>query len=148
MRTVAEHDCDRCSEENLEVQPGRPGVGISQIQAHHVVEFDATSPFYLPQSRNSGPGFQHPAPMPNVVCLYFVCDGRTWPHQRHVAFQHINELGQLVKTGSSQESTDPSDPGVSGQFVDALTIAVSRMTLRATGYQLLDIFFVNEWHRC
>src|SRR5580692_12277802 len=57
VRAVAENDCDRSAEQNLEVHPGRPGFGVSQIQTNHVIELNAAASVHLPQSRNSRLGF-------------------------------------------------------------------------------------------
>src|ERR1700674_221872 len=81
--------------------------------------------------------------MPNVVCLYFICDGGTRPDQRHVTFEDIDKLRQLVKAGPSQEGANAGDSGVSCQFVNALAVAVPWMALRAASDQLLDVCFVN-----
>ena len=70
--------------------PGHPRQ--QEIQANHVIELDAAAPVYLPQSRDSRLGFEHPPSMPNVVCFYFIGDGGTRSNQGHLALEHINEL--------------------------------------------------------
>src|SRR5579863_9915674 len=81
--------------------------------------------------------------MPNVVSLDFVGDRRTWSDQRHLAFEHIDKLRQLVKAAAAQETADTSDSRVLGQFINAVAIAVPRLALRVARDQLLDVGFVS-----
>src|SRR4051794_18033805 len=37
---------------------------------------------------------------------------RSWPHQRHVAFEHIPQLRQFIETCVAQKSADPSQPRI------------------------------------
>src|SRR5208282_2248247 len=48
VRPVAEHHCDWGTHQDLQIHPGRPSFGISQIEANHVVELNATASVHLP----------------------------------------------------------------------------------------------------
>ena len=56
-------------------------------------------PFTCHKSRNARLGFEHPAPMPDVVGLYFIGDGRTRSNQGHLTFENIDKLRQFVQAG-------------------------------------------------
>src|SRR5580704_2984962 len=45
---VAEHDCNRGTHQNLQIHPRRPGFGVAQVKANHIVELDATASVHLP----------------------------------------------------------------------------------------------------
>jgi len=41
------------AQENLDVKPRRPGFGIPEIEADHLIELDPGSTIHLPQPRNA-----------------------------------------------------------------------------------------------
>jgi hypothetical protein len=54
--------------------------------------------------------------MPDVVFGDLSRQGRARADQAHLAPKHVPELRQLVQRRSPQETADPRDPGVVGEF--------------------------------
>src|SRR5947209_694369 len=90
---VAREYSSRRNQENLEVQPQRPILGVVQIQADHIVEAGPAAAADLPQAGDARLHLQNPAPVPQVVSLKLVGDGRTRSDQRHFTLENVDELG-------------------------------------------------------
>ena len=78
--------------------------------------------------------------MPHVVMLNLVGEGRARADERHVPHQDIQELGQLIETGSAQETADGGDARIGGEFVGDLAVRDLTATI---GYEALYIFPVD-----
>src|SRR2546427_7959169 len=71
-------------EEDLDIGPERARPGVSEVEAHHLVEGRAATPAHLPESCDPRLGLQDPAAMPRPVLLELVLKWRPWSDQRHV----------------------------------------------------------------
>ena len=60
---------------------------------------------------------------------------RPWPHQRHVAFQHVDQLRQLVNSRAAEKPADGGDPVVAGGGPDR----ARRFRIDAHGTQFQDL---------
>src|ERR1035437_11037407 len=60
--------------------------------------------------------------MPHLVTLNFVGERRPRADERHVSYQDIQELRQLIETGSTQEPSDGCDARISDQLVGGLAL--------------------------
>src|ERR1700730_11564945 len=143
IRTLAHEDGARCTHEDFDVEPGRPRLGVSQIQPDHFIEFEAASAVNLPQPSDSWLDFQYPATVPRLVSHYFVGNCRARADQRHVPFEHIQKLRQFIEAGSPQQPPRSRHPLIISKLVYSLNIPVRRFTLRLAGYQFRHIFSVN-----
>ena len=65
----------------------------------------------LPGARQSGRHVQSPV-LPRGASCRFLAD--QWPraHKRHLPFEHVPNLGQLVEVGAPQEPPHPRDPRI------------------------------------
>src|ERR1017187_10345310 len=133
----------RREHEDLGIKPGRPRRCVSQVQPDHVVELDAASAGNLPQPRNSGFDFQYPATVPRLVGCQFIWDWRTGADERHLSFENIQELRQLVEASLTQELPDSSHSRVVRELVYSLAFAGRSFTLPLAGNQLQCMLFVN-----
>lgn len=127
-------------QENLDVQPERPGGRILQVHTNHVVEFHSTSSGDLPQAGDSRLRGQQAGPVPNAVGLHFVGDWRSGADDRHLALQDIQKLRQFIQAGSSQETPDGGD--ARGRL-SACTIASALAAAVRNGDEALHILLVD-----
>src|SRR5438105_10096023 len=111
-RTLAGDDRGRGRQQDLDVGPQRPSPRVPQIQAHHVVEGGAAAAGNLPESGDSGLGFEQPTTMPRLVLLDLVGQRRSGPDQPHLAATNVPELWQLVQAGLAKDPTDWRDPRI------------------------------------
>src|SRR3954469_12865150 len=61
-------------QENLDVEPWRPGTRISQVEPHHLVELYPAAAIDLPKSSDTGFGLKQTRPMPELVRFHFIGD--------------------------------------------------------------------------
>ena len=54
--------------------------------------------------------------MPRLVFGHLIRGERTWPHQAHLAFQHVHQLRQFVQAAPAQDSPHPSHTGIVGEL--------------------------------
>src|SRR2546425_12175112 len=80
----------------------------------------------LPEARDAGLHFQQAPPVPDVVGLELIGDRGAWPDERHLAPQDIEELGELVQTGPSEEPPDRSHPWIGGDLVNDFAVCLGR----------------------
>src|SRR4029453_3684942 len=69
IRAVTGKDCPRSAQKNLEVQPDRPRLRVSEVETDHVVEWNPASPIHLPEPGDARSHIQQPPPVPDVVSL-------------------------------------------------------------------------------
>src|SRR5215469_14279179 len=112
---VAADHGQRRFEKNLQVEPDGLFPDITQIHPHHFVECGAASAVHLPLARDTGLYFQDPAPVPQQVMFKFIRNGRTWPHERHLAPEDIQKLRNLIETAFAQK---PPNAGYSRIIFD------------------------------
>src|SRR5882724_2600362 len=62
-------DCSWGLQQNLQIEPGRTGARIAQIQANHVVKSYPAAPLHLPEARNSGLRLEQTTSVPSSICL-------------------------------------------------------------------------------
>ncbi len=86
---------------------------IFYIKAHHFIKGRAAPAINLPETRYPGLAREQSPPVPGVVKLVFVRDGRPRSHQGHLAFQDIDQLRKLIEAVFPQEATGRRDPGIS-----------------------------------
>src|SRR5215831_6120027 len=90
-------------EQELEVSPERPCVYVLQVEAHHILEGGAAAPLHLPETCDARLRFEHATPMPEVVVVDFIRDGRSRADQGHGTHEHVEQLREFVKAGSAYE---------------------------------------------
>src|SRR5208283_3946533 len=81
VRAVSREHCPWSPQKNFQVQPERPGPGILQVQANHIVKLRAAASLHLPQSGDPWLDLQHPAAVPNVIRFELVLDRWTRAYQ-------------------------------------------------------------------
>src|SRR5947209_7848208 len=81
VRAVGGKHCSRSLQKDLDIQPERPLLRISEIEAHHIVEGELASPVDLPETSDSGLHFQQAPAVPDVVGLELIWDRGSWPDQ-------------------------------------------------------------------
>src|SRR5215208_7325452 len=99
-------NCSYGSKKNIEIEPETGAFDIGNIQAQAIVEFQLGTPHDLPETGQSGHHIQ-PGGMPEFISLRSK-RRRTRTDKTHLAFQNIEELGDLVQAGLSQK---PSNTG-------------------------------------
>ncbi len=145
MRSIAYEYSSGSTQENLEVEPRRPSLGISEIQADHVIKLDPASTTHLPETGNARLHFQDSLPVPCLVGCYFVRNRRTRSDQRHFSPEHIQELRKFIQATPPQERSYRRDSSVVRKLVDAnpVAVALAWIALGLAGDQLGHIFPVN-----
>src|SRR5271166_4742179 len=116
--TRAKHHSSRRLQQNLDITQQRPRSGIVEVHAHHVIELYAASALHLPEPGNARLHCLHSAAVPDVVSGILIGDRRPRTHQGHLAYQHIEELWQLVQAGSAQEPAQRRNSRICSQLVD------------------------------
>ena len=101
---VAPKNRTRCAEENIDVCPGRPRLCILQVKPDHFIEFDTASAVHLPRARDPRFHFQYPATVPRLIGCHLVGNWRARAYQRHIPFENIQKLRELIQAGSSEET--------------------------------------------
>ena len=124
MGATTRDNGERSSQQDLEIQPKRPGLRISKVESHHIVEARPTPAIHLPQTCHAGLQFQYAAPMPVIIHFELVWNRRPRAHKRHFSAQNVQELRKLIETGFSQKAADGRHPGIVCQLVDRGLVAV------------------------
>ena len=105
-------------ENNLQVNPERPFSDIVQVKPNHFVEALPAPSFHLPKPGNPRLCRRKSPAVPEVIDFALVGEGGPRPHQRHLASQDVNKLGDFVQTGLPQNISQGCNSSVVGQFVD------------------------------
>src|SRR5882724_6266223 len=103
--------CRNRSQQDFQVHGRTPVLDVLQVQSNILFKGRIAACFYLPQAGNSG-GYVEPAQVLQTVLINFVFDGRSRPHQAHIAFQHIPKLRQFVEAVLTQDATNARDARV------------------------------------
>jgi len=114
----------RRTQEDLDVEPGRPTLRVLQVQPDHFVKFNAVSAIHLPKPCDPRLDFQYSTTVPCLIRGYFVWNCRARTYQRHVTFQNVQELRQFVQAGSPQELSHLRDPLIIRELVDTISVSV------------------------
>ena len=97
---AAQHRRHRLEQYN-EISPGRPRIDIRVIEPHPLVEREVRSTRDLPQTRDSRL-HRKSAPSECIVSSNFTRQRRPGPDDRHVAPQHVEEIGKFVDARTPQ----------------------------------------------
>src|SRR4029077_13861061 len=97
-RSSPDEDGPGSGKKNLQVEPDRPVLAITQIQPHHFVKPRPVAPAHLPQARYARSYFQNSSPVPDIVNFKLVRNWRPGANQRHIPAQHVPELRKLIHT--------------------------------------------------
>src|SRR6516165_8320312 len=98
-----QHDGNRL-EKDLAVKGGRPIIDVFQVKFHDASELESAAPFQRPKASESRRHTQ-PAPLPPLVLLYFLRQGRARAYEGHVALEDVKQLGQFVQTEPAHETS-------------------------------------------
>lgn len=98
-----------------EIQPHAPVMHVPTVHLDSFGIVDITSSAGLPHAGDAGE---------DGVVLFdifpvprdFLLDDGTGPDEAHLTFQHVPELGQLIKAGLSKEGAALCDAGIVLQF--------------------------------
>ena len=123
---VAGKNRPRRLHQNLQIQKWRPRSGIPQVQPNHLIKCCSAAPVHLPETCDSGLGFERPTTVPNIVDVKLITNGRPRSDQRHLTLQHIPELREFIHAGTTHEPADPGDARIVGDFVDGFRILSRR----------------------
>ena len=94
----------------LQVVGERPVVDVVEVEPDRLVPGQVGAAGDLPQAGDAGADQQ---PAPDVAEEVAVVGGqRTRADQRHLALEHVDQLGQLVERAGPQEPADREDPRV------------------------------------
>src|SRR6516164_9816702 len=117
-------NCKRSSQKDLEIQPKRPGLRISQVESDHVVEACTTPAIHLPQTCHARLQFEYTTAMPVIVHFELIRNWRAGTHKRHLTAQHVPELRKLIETRFPQESANSCYPRIVRKLVDYRRVPV------------------------
>src|SRR4029450_5935110 len=104
-------------EQDLQVQPEGPCLGVSEIQTDHVVEAKPAAPVHLPQPGDSRLGLEHASAVPRPIGLELVRNRGPGADERHLALQDVEKLWELIEARLAEEATHPSDARVTRDLV-------------------------------
>jgi hypothetical protein len=117
------HDSPHGLHQDLDVEPQRVVLHVVQVFLGVEVHGLVGAPVDLPPAGDAL-GYGKALALPQVVLFDQVGHLGTRPHQRHLAEEDVEELGQLVERGAAQEMPDARDARVVGGLVDELAQAV------------------------
>src|SRR5690606_19398973 len=100
--------------DDLYIQRGRLIVDIVQIEFEFFLPGDAMSSVHLCPARNTG-SYAMTATVGLRDSIEVICRQGTRPDQGHVAFQNIEQLGELVE-GEQSEDVTPQEPSLPGRL--------------------------------
>lgn len=109
--TLAEEDCGDGLEEDLDVFQERPLRDIRELEFTELLEIETRTAADLPETRNAGLHGETAG-----VGLFeeqaFIFRQGTGTDQAHLAFDDVEQLGQLIQAVFAQELTNRGDAGV------------------------------------
>src|SRR4030042_2734003 len=119
--TVFTDKSSQCLQQYCGVQKWRLPLHILYVKTHHVIEGNTSTPSYLPQS---GDARLHRKPFPVLFPLKFPVEFHSerdfgpGANKRHLSFQDIKNLWELIQIGLSQDGTQPGHPGVCSELIE------------------------------
>lgn len=111
---MAEDDCNGAPEEH-EIQPHAPVMHVPAVHLHALGIVDIASSAGLPHAGDAGEDgvvLLDISPIPRD----FLLDDGTGTDEAHFAFEDVQELGQLIEAGLSEEGAALGDAGIVLQF--------------------------------
>src|SRR5674476_1128865 len=93
----------------------RPVVDVVEVQSHRVLPTEVRAATHLPGPGDARLDFETPAD-PRVVLNGFDRQAGTRPDQRHIAFDHIEELRKFIERGPAQQPACPRGSWVLGHL--------------------------------
>src|SRR5205085_6930508 len=116
--SISGDDGTGCLQKNFHIEPRRTLASIAQIEANHFIKSDSTPSLDLPESSDSRLRLEQATAVPWGVSFDFIWHGGTRSDQRHLSAQYIDELGQLIEAGSTQEISHRRDAWIIRQLED------------------------------
>src|SRR6516164_6218695 len=98
-----QHD-GNCLKKDLAIKGGRPVIDVFQVKFHDAPEPECAAPFQRPKASETGRHTQS-APLPPLVLLYFLRQGRARAYEGHVTPEDVEQLGQFVQTEPAHEAS-------------------------------------------
>lgn len=111
---MAEDDRNGAPEEH-EIQPHAPVMHVPAVHLYALGVVDITAAAGLPHTGNAGEDvvvLLDISPIPRD----FLLDDGTGTDEAHFAFEDVQELGQLIEAGLSEEGAALGDAGIVLQF--------------------------------
>src|SRR5262249_2216607 len=109
------------SEKDLQVEPWRPVFDVINIELRHLLERQTVTPADLRQAGQTGFDVQTFS-VPGFITFDLIWNGRARTDQRHLAFEDVEDLGQLVEARSAQQGADAREPVAVDEFVAGLIL--------------------------
>ena len=111
---MAEDNCNGAPKEH-EIQPDAPVMHVPAVHLYALGVVDITSSAGLPHAGDAGEDgvvLLDISPIPRD----FLLDDGTGTDEAHFAFEDVQELGQLIEAGLSEEGAALGDAGIVLQF--------------------------------
>jgi hypothetical protein len=107
-----------CLRKNLEVETQGPVINIFQVLSHPGIEILVIATIDLPQAGD--PGFHAKAAFQpeRLKALHIAQREWTRTHQAHIAFDDVEELGELVQTQLAEDMSQGDDTWIIFDFED------------------------------
>src|SRR5204863_1809144 len=105
-----EHHPDGAGDD-LEVERDAAVLDVPQVELDPLRPRQRRAAVDLRPAGDSGLDLK-PAALALAVLLDLHLESRTWADDRHLAAQHVPEIGHLVERVAPQERSDPGDPVV------------------------------------
>ena len=122
---MAENHRTRRLQQRAKIQAQEVRFPVLQIHPNHFIEAAPGPAAYLPASSKSRFQLVYASPMPQVVALYLIGKRRTGAGQRHLPFQYIPELWQLVQAAPPQPLPQGCDPGIVCELEYSLPVLIN-----------------------
>src|SRR5262249_21160390 len=94
------------------IEPNRPLIHILKIKFHPMIKRDIAAPIHLPKAGDARTYAESPSLPVFAEPLIIPHGQRTRPHQTHFSSENIKKLGQFVKAGAPQNSSNDGDAGI------------------------------------
>src|SRR5262245_2178686 len=101
---------------DLQVEPRRPVFDVVNIELDHLLERQAVAPADLRQAGQAR-FYVKPFAVPGLIAFDLIRNGRARADQRHLAFEDVEDLGQLVEAQAAQERAHAREPVAVDEFV-------------------------------
>src|SRR5437899_5131936 len=129
------------AEENGEVAEQRPRTYVMRFELDDALEIlDLVSPPHLPRAGDARLNIE-PRVVVRLVQIDFGRNGRPRADQRHLALQHVKQLGQLVEARTAQQRAETGDARIADDLEEA-TVGVNALL-----QQLFATLFSIRCHR-
>ena len=125
MTAAAAHHRGDGLQQEIDVLTHAPVIDVLEVEVHPVLEGHLVPPADLPEAGEPR-GDREPPALPGLVLRHLLRHRWTRADERHVAAEHVHQLGQLVDAVLAKDAPQRRHPGVTLHLEDRPQLLVLR----------------------